>query len=184
MTVKPLSRFHAFTLVEILASLVILSILATLAFVGYEKYLAKASQAVCMNNLRNLGTAFQVYMNDHDQKWPPHPKISDPYSEAWENYWIKLFEAESYKIPAKTWQCPVLQRGRVASPSGRVLKVHYVPTLFDHTRNRANDLNSGGKKHPWLMEIANAHGDGALMFFPDGVVSMNKFLRDRGVPTD
>lgn len=178
-----MSRDRAFTVVEILVSLVILSILASLAFFGYEKYMAKAAQAACMGNLRNLGTTFANFMIDHGNRWPAHPQTSDPYSESWENYWVKLFET-NYQIPAKTWECPVLRKGRVASPSGRVLKVHYVPTLFDGTPGRAMELNSGGKKHPWLMEIANAHGDGALMFFPDGVVSMNKFLRDRGVPTD
>lgn len=183
MTFKPLARLDGFTLLEILASMVILSVLATLTFIGYEKYQSKIAQAACMGNLKTLGTAFQLFMNDHDQKWPPHPKTSDPYSEGWENYWIKLFE-RGYDIPAKTWLCPVLQKNRVTSPMGRVLKVHYVPTLFDGTRNRANDLNSGGKMHPWLMEIANAHGDGALMYFPSGIVSMNQFLRDRGVPTD
>jgi type II secretory pathway pseudopilin PulG len=179
-----MSRVSAYTIVEILAAVFILSILSALAFVGYEKYIAKAAQAVCMGNLKNLGVSFANYMNDHDRRWPPHPKTSDPYSENWENYWIKLFETK-YQIPAKTWQCPALVKARLASPSGRVLKVHYVPTLFDGTPGRAIDLNTGGKKHPWIMEAANAHGDGALMFFPnDGVKSMNQVMRDSGIPTN
>lgn len=178
-----MSRVHAFTLVEVLASIVILSILAALAFVGYEKYQALAAQAGCMNNLKNLGVSFQNFMNEHDQKWPPHPQTSDPYSEKWEDYWIAVMG--KYGIRAKDWQCPALTKARVASPTGRILKVHYVPSLFDGTKNRAHEFNSGGKAHPWLMEIANAHGDGALMYFPNGgVVAMERFLRERGISGD
>ena len=174
----------AFTLIEVLAVLVILSILATLAFAGYQQYMAKAAGPVCMSNLRNLGNSFQNYINDHGNRWPPHPSTSDPNSEISENYWIKLFEV-NYQIPANTWQCPILKKNRVASSNGRVLKLHYIPSLFDGTPGRPMELNSGGKKHPWLMEISDAHGNGALMFFPQlGVVSMNQLLRDNGIKSN
>jgi prepilin-type N-terminal cleavage/methylation domain-containing protein len=179
-----MSQVRAYTIVEILVAVFILSILSALAFVGYEKYIAKASQAACMGNLKNLGTTFANYMNDHDRRWPPHPKTPDPNSEMSENYWIKLFEV-NYQIPANTWQCPILKKNRVASTNGRVLKLHYIPSLFDGTPGRPMELNSGGKKHPWLMEISDAHGNGALMFFPQlGVVSMNQFLRDNGIKSN
>ena len=165
---------------EVLAVLFILSILATLAIKGYQQFLARAAEGACLSNLKSLGVTFQNYLIDHDNKWPPHPKSKDPQSEASENYWIKLFET-NYQIPPQTWQCLVLKKARLARPDGRILKMHYLPSLFDGTSGRATELNSGGKKHPWLMEIADAHGNGALMFFPNGgVVSMGKFLNDHG----
>jgi prepilin-type N-terminal cleavage/methylation domain-containing protein len=184
--VKPSNKFstRAFTLLETLVALLVLGILSGLVFVGVQAYLAKAASTTCLSNLKNLGATFQLYLTDHENRWPPHPKNQDPYSQEFENHWLNLFQAK-YQIPPKTWICPVLRKANLKAPDGRVLKLHYVPSLFDATKGRAMELNTDGKKHPWLMEIADAHGDGALMYFPDGgVVSMNQFLRDRGISTD
>lgn len=175
---------RAFTLVETLVALGVLGVLSVLVFVGVESYLSKAARVTCLGNLKNLGAAFHLYLNDHEDRWPPYPDNLDSFSKEFEDYWMNLFQSK-YQIPPKTWICPALKKANLKSPDGRVLNLHYAPSFFDHAKGRAMNLNMDGKKHPWIIEIADAHGDGALMYFPNsGVVSMNQFLRDHGIPTN
>jgi hypothetical protein len=56
--------------------------------------------------------------------------------------------------------------------------LHYMPAMFDATPGIARRWST----QPWLVEIANAHGQGALVCFPDGSVkSFNQILSEQGL---
>lgn len=59
-------RRAAFTLLELLVTIAILSILAALLFPALARGKEKARQAICITNLRQLGVAGQLYWDDHD----------------------------------------------------------------------------------------------------------------------
>src|SRR5205823_5839001 len=63
-------RISGFSLLELLFVLVILGLLTALLFPLFGGIRAKARQAVCVGNMRQLGMAFRLYMQDNDETFP------------------------------------------------------------------------------------------------------------------
>ncbi len=63
-------RNHAFTLIELLVVIVIIAILAAILFPVFVSARESARRTVCLSNLKQLGTAFQLYLQDYDDQMP------------------------------------------------------------------------------------------------------------------
>jgi len=72
MKAQFLSRrfLYAFTLVELLAAIGIVAMLASLLIPALGKMQAKANSAKCLNNLRQWGAVTMTYVADHDGALP------------------------------------------------------------------------------------------------------------------
>jgi len=64
------SRPVGFTLVELIVSMGIMAILATLILFASNRWIDRGRSVACISNLRNLGVALQSYLGDHQQKMP------------------------------------------------------------------------------------------------------------------
>jgi len=62
-----------FTLIEILVVIAIIAILAAILFPVFSRARAKARQATCASNLRQLGSAIEMYVGDYDELYPGAP---------------------------------------------------------------------------------------------------------------
>ena len=67
-----LRRSRGFTLVELLVVIAIIAILAAILFPLYAGVKAKALEAKCSNNLRQVGIATALYMADNGNRFPPY----------------------------------------------------------------------------------------------------------------
>ena len=167
------ARFHGgFTLLEIIAVLLVLTILVALIAPNFGRITAAAQEAVCASHMRSIRVALDSYMQDHQMVWPQGPA---PQEAGWADFW--LASLKPYDISPGTWECPVI-RGWARGLDDPDVKLHYVPTMFDATPNIAHRWPT----QPWLIEIADAHGKGPLIAFPDGSVkSYSKVLAEQGM---
>lgn len=167
---------RAFTILEVLAVMLILLIIITLVVPNFGTWVAKAQEARCMANMRSIHLGLSTYLNDHDDIWPQGPPPDT--DAAWSEFWIRTLEPQG--ITASTWRCPTiagLLRTQDNAPFDAA-SIHYIPTMFDATPGIARRWPT----QPWLIERMDAHGNGALICFTDGSIkSFHKVLAEQGL---
>ena len=131
----------------------------------------RANVVRCVSNLRNLHIALNQDVIEQEH-WPQCPY--EVGADGYDDWWIK--ELGKYNVTEASWKCPTLLRNERADKKNatvRQTKIHYIPTSFDD--NAATPRKWAGQ--PWLIEIADAHGEGNLMVFPDGaIIGSNRYL--------
>lgn len=104
---------HGFTLVELLVVVSVIGILAALLLTVLSRAKARARQAQCINNVRQLGLALQEFRTDHNS-YPPN---LDPSDKSENRNWVGALDyqmgqhqaAGSY-TPKGVWDCPAANR--------------------------------------------------------------------------
>jgi prepilin-type N-terminal cleavage/methylation domain-containing protein/prepilin-type processing-associated H-X9-DG protein len=102
-----MDRRNAFTLIELLVVIAIIAILAALLFPILHAARERARVVACQSNLKQLGTAFHLYLGDWDDTFPmpytdPDPQVSGAQSlpPTWR---ARVFP---YVRSAGVYQCP------------------------------------------------------------------------------
>src|SRR6187431_2992756 len=62
---------RGFTLIKLLVVIAIIAILAAILFPVFAQAREKARQTTCTSNMKNLGLAIMMYVQDYDETYPP-----------------------------------------------------------------------------------------------------------------
>ena len=107
---------RGFTLIELLVVIAILAVLAALLLPALARAKQKGQQTVCLSNLKQIGLAFTVYLNDHAERFADrrdlksaltggfHPWTSWPPSDP-RGGWAAMVLKEAGAAD-NLWSCP------------------------------------------------------------------------------
>ena len=144
---KPTKQMRrGFTLIELLVVIAIIAILMGILMPALRKVKEMARESACKSNLRSIGLAVQMYLDDYDRKIPDtlqanrhmwqapdgrtylKPGTNDSY---WGLYYIE------YLKETKIFGCPSLQR----APEGLIYSYGNIPNPKDVIQHAAFGLN-------------------------------------------
>jgi prepilin-type N-terminal cleavage/methylation domain-containing protein/prepilin-type processing-associated H-X9-DG protein len=110
-------KTSGFTLIELLVVIAIIALLAAILFPVFAQAREKARQASCQSNLRQIGLAFQMYLQDYDGLLPYRTDLKlsltggfRPWTPAWpasdpRGGWAAVV-LNPYIKNGGVWQCP------------------------------------------------------------------------------
>ncbi len=116
-----------FTLIELLVVIAIIAILAAILFPVFAQAREKARQASCLSNLKQLGTATQLYVDDYDEVLP-RLLCNNEYYGPWTN-------DSSYPFNYKSAEQPNNFRVKLPYAWGTVRYPTWMDCIFPYVKN-------------------------------------------------
>ncbi len=182
------------TLIEILVSMVIISTLALAIVATSARVRENARRTYCMNNLRQIGIAFNLYLNDHGA-FPPGVTVPEPFDDTWYEclYPEYLDSAETYRCPSH----PKWKDAWLTDPAHNGYQFDYVYrseffSKVPETMPASKALVAGKRpntiapqNHYYFQgrwQLSTHHNGGANILYWGGYVEWHK--NENGMPLD
>jgi prepilin-type N-terminal cleavage/methylation domain-containing protein/prepilin-type processing-associated H-X9-DG protein len=83
----PFRSRRGFTLIELLVVIAIIAILAAILFPVFAQAREKARQVTCISNMKQVGLAFMMYVQDYDEYFPLNQYFASPNNDRNQRTW-------------------------------------------------------------------------------------------------
>lgn len=138
---------RGFTLIEIMCSLVIVSVLGALLFPTFRGYREKADGLTCVSNLRQIGMAVQGYIAQNDNRFPEiEPDPSNPIYPDEENAKGMLETLAPYGVNADVVKCPADMKSGYKFFEKLGSSYEWRPYVDDELQNNPQVFTRGGHR--------------------------------------
>lgn len=157
---------HAFTLIELLVVIAIIAILAAMLMPVLSRAQETSKKIACMNNLKQLGLAAQLYVTDNHSFYPPRSS-----ADRWPD---KFYDDYAHKVrillcPDETTNAPMTYGGsassnNVADASPRSYIINGWDDYFEGTLSDSDFGNYMGGTYPQgLLQTAIRNPTGIIL---------------------
>jgi prepilin-type N-terminal cleavage/methylation domain-containing protein/prepilin-type processing-associated H-X9-DG protein len=185
---------RGFTLIELLVVIAIIAILAAILFPVFAKARDKARQTSCLSNMKQLGLATMMYVQDYDERMPdlrpsngvagmarPGPNgtcnywcdVIQPYVKNWQLFICPTGGGSGYQ---GSWNNENLRKDYAMNAFMGGVRIAMIKTpadciLYLESSGACPDLGTWS-----VCQVPNQHSDGSNWTFADG---HSKWLRCR-----
>ena len=157
------ASLHAFSLVEILAVIVILAVLAAILLPIASAAINRGNQAKCVSNLRQISVASASYSADNNGAWPPSGVSGPSFAEALFQYIGRVPTTTNGSFMRSPFVCPSAQteqpngsyrfRGVYVLPSANALVNGRYGLSYGHNTYASLSASSAGTRVPNRLSV-------------------------------
>jgi competence protein ComGC len=156
---SPSRRTAAFTRLELVILLVVIVVLALLAFPSLARARSKANRIHCVSHLKNLGLGLRIFSTDHNSAWP------------WQVSTNKGGSREFLNEPSLAWPHFLSFSNEVSTP-----RIARCPSDRDAVQPDAWADARTNSAFSYLLDLDARDGD------PDAILSGDSNLEINGQP--
>jgi len=127
-----ISRTRGFTLIELLVVIAIISLLAAVLIPALHRARMQAQRVVCAANIRDMGTAVNLYAQDYEGRLPPMNEVRPTQAAGHYARWFRSGDDTWWNL-GFVWRAGMIGDPRVLycpSPDVRFKYKHYAEPKF------------------------------------------------------
>ena len=148
-----MKKQKAFTLIELLVVIAIIAILAAMLLPALAKAREKARSISCVNNLKSVGTSYQLYGSDNNDLWIIDYNYGTNWVGAFTAYGNAAGKYLSSSTPDETicpGRSPFKWAGKTSGYQGYGHRRHRVPGTILIEINATGSYNASYKDKYWV----------------------------------